>query len=227
MGSSISQNNKEKDSREREEEDEEEDEDRDPLRKGEDDDNSDEERVFPDDEDEEFEYETEDTDSEEKMQAEESDKEEEEANEKQQDVNQENGKHDDIQNDDLEHEVNLVKKEEIDENKNKRQDWKDMNEGKRMSDETDERSSKEIVEREGYELEEDTIKQAAECRDQEEDKKVKGSSEQDTDGSKKSVIKKLKDKMVAARVGIHWENTKKGRHIDQKDEETQVEQVKF
>ena len=43
------------------------------------------------------------------------------------------------------------------------------------------------------------------------------------DDSKKSVIKKLKEKMVAARVGIHWENARKKRAgqivADQKDEE--------
>ena len=221
MGSSISQNNKENSSKEKEDEDEEEDEDKDPGRKGQYGNSSDQERVLPDEDDEEeLEYETDDTDSEEKMQAEESDKKEEEANEKQQNVNMENGKHDDIQNNDLEHEVHPVKKEEVDGNK------EDRRNGKGMTDGTKERLSKEIIEGEEYETDEDTAQQEILAGEGEE-KRVKGSiSEQDTDGSKKSVIKKLKDRMVAARVGIHWENAKKGKHIEQKDEETQVEQVK-
>ena len=229
MGSSISQNNKEKASRETEVENkEEEDEGKDSGRNGDYGNHSAEERVSPDDEDEEFEYETEDTDSEEKMQAEESDKKDEEGNEKQQNVKRDNDEHDDIQNDDLEEKVRPVKKEEMDESKDKRED---RSGGEMITDEPEERSSNEIIEREEYDMEEDTAHSqreisAAEGRIKEEEKKVKGSNEQqDTDGSKKSVIKKLKDKMVAARVGIHWENVKKGKHIDQKDEETQVDQV--
>ena len=58
--------------------------------------------------------------------------------------------------------------------------------------------------------------------------------EQESEEPKKSVIKRMKEKMVAAQVGIHWERVKKvdqkdkehvdEKHVDQKDEETQVEE---
>ena len=53
------------------------------------------------------------------------------------------------------------------------------------------------------------------------------------------MMKRMKEKMVAAQVGIHWERVKKHadqkdeehvdehvdeKHVDQKDEETQVEE---
>ena len=211
MGSSISQNKNEKASREEEEEDEEE------------------------------EYETEDTDNEEKMQAEEFDENEEEAIEKQRNVNENNDNQDDIQDNDLEHEVGAAVKKEVKEEDDKSRD-EEMDEDKDderddlKDDERGERSSNENIDREEYQRGEDKAKREISTAKENE---LEVSSQEDDDGPKKSVIKKLKDKMVAARVGIHWENARK-KGADQssgpnqnarkdiadgkKDEETQVEE---
>ena len=222
MGSTVSQDKKEKSSWETEEdEDEEEDEHLDPGKKEKD--NSDEESDdLPDDDDgddvdddddegEEFESETEDTDTEEKMDAEEDDKKEGKALEKQ-NVHRND---DNITSNDIEE-----------------KDEEDGRDAKETPSERKESPSKKILERDEDERGENQ-RELPTAAAKDEIKKVENSN---GEGRKKSVVGKLKEKMVAAHVGIHWENAGKRNRVNRKDEgtqvdpkkdqETQVEQVK-